>query len=139
LAPEIAEQSTPSLITPAPANANDSGGAPIVDEPVNASAGSSALPASAPTPVATLAPKLIKMIQPEYPQEALMRGIEGWVDVSLEVNAAGNVVAPRIEDSSRGRVFNRAALTAIQQWKYEPRSGDTSERLLVRLRFQHTK
>jgi protein TonB len=79
------------------------------------------------------------MVQPEYPQEALMRGIEGWVDVSLEVNAAGEVVAPRIEDTSRGRLFNRAALNAVQQWKYEPRDGDTSERVRVRLQFRHSK
>jgi protein TonB len=90
--------------------------------------------------VPTVTPKLIKMVQPEYPQEALMRGIEGWVDVSLEVNAAGDVVAPRIEDSSRGRLFHRAAITAVQQWKYEPRTdGATSERIHVRLRFRHPK
>lgn len=134
-APDVAQQSTPSLITPAPADVNESGSAPVIDEPVNA------LPeiAPAPAPVPSVTPKLIKMVQPEYPQEALMRGFEGWVDVSLAVNAAGDVVAPKIEGSSRGRLFNRAALNAIQQWKYEPRDGDTSERLRVRLQFRHSK
>ena len=79
------------------------------------------------------------MVQPEYPQEALIRGIEGWVDVSLQVNAAGEVIAPRIEGSSRGRMFNRSALSAVQQWKYEPRSGDVSaERIRVRLQFRQS-
>jgi protein TonB len=81
-------------------------------------------------------PKLVKMVQPEYPQEAMMRGLEGWVEVSLQVSPSGDVVAPRVEQSSRGRMFNRAALNAVQQWKYEPRSdGTTSERMHVRLKF----
>ncbi|WP_157994184.1 energy transducer TonB [Peristeroidobacter agariperforans] len=93
-------------------------------------------------PVATPAapaqePKLITMVQPQYPQEAIMRGIEGWVDVSLQVTASGDVIEPRVEDSSRGRLFNKAALAAVEQWKYEPRSdGANSERLRVRLKFQ---
>ena len=89
--------------------------------------------------IRTVTPKLVKMVQPEYPQEALLRGIEGWVDVSMEITAAGTVVAPRIEDSSRGRLFNRAALNAVQQWKYEPHDGATSERLRVRLQFRYSK
>ena len=139
LAPVKTEQTSPSLITPVPADANEMGSAPIMDEPTNASASTAALPESAPAPVPSVTPKLIKMVQPEYPQAALMRGIEGWVDVSFAVNAAGDVVAPRIEDTSRGRLFNRAALSAVQQWKYEPRDGDTSERLRVRLRFRHSR
>jgi TonB family protein len=85
-------------------------------------------------------PKLIKMVQPQYPQEALMRGFEGWVDVSVQVSPSGDVIDPRIEASSRGRMFNRAALSAVQQWKYEPnRAGATSERVRVRVRFQQAK
>jgi TonB family protein len=77
------------------------------------------------------------MVQPHYPQEALMRGMDGWVDVSLQVSPNGDVIDPRVEKSSRGRMFNRAALSAVEQWKYEPRSdGTISERVLVRLQFK---
>ena len=69
-----------------------------------------------------------------------MRGIEGWVDVSLQVSATGDVIAPRVEESSRGRLFNRAALAAVEQWKYEPPGdGATGERIRVRLKFQQSK
>lgn len=148
LAPVDMKQTSPSLITPAATESAASetgapGSAPVVDEPANSSAAPTPLPETAPTPekmVQTVTPKLIKMVQPEYPQEAIMRGIEGWVDVSLEVNAAGDVIAPRIEDSSRGRLFNRAAVTAVQQWKYEPRmDGATNERVRVRLQFRLSK
>lgn len=158
LAPANLEPASVSLITPVieptVPTVGESGGAPIVDEPAITSAAqpsmpqstsqsaspsaSPSAPPSVPAPVVqTVEPKLVKMVQPEYPQEAIMRGIEGWVDVSLQVNGAGDVVEPRIEDSSRGRVFNRAALTAVQQWKYEPRAGgQDSERVHVRLQFR---
>lgn len=136
LAPIATEQTSPALIIPA---AEESGSAPVIDEPVNTPAATAALPEAAPEAVPPVTPKLLKMVQPEYPQEALMRGIEGWVDVSMEITAAGDVIAPRVEESSRGRLFNRAALNAVQQWKYEPHDGNNSERLRVRLQFRTTK
>lgn len=112
-------------------------GANVVEENAAVAEPRAELVAAAPAPAAE--PKLIKMVQPQYPQEALMRGIEGWVDVSLQVTASGDVTAPRVEDSSRGRLFNRAAIAAVEQWKYEPRSDEvTSDRLRVRLKFQRT-
>ena len=137
LAPVKTEQTLP--ITPVLADTNESGSAPVINAAATESSETAALLQNSPAPLPTVAPKLMKMVQPEYPQEALMRGIEGWVDVSLEVNAAGDVIAPRIEDSSRGRLFNRAALNAVQQWKYEPRDGDTSERVRIRLQFRHSR
>lgn len=109
-------------------------GANIVDEKAVAAA------SPAPASLGSAEPKLIKMVQPEYPQEALMRGLEGWVDVSLQVSPSGDVIGSRVEDSSRGRMFNRAALAAVQQWKYEPRNdGILSERVRVRLQFKQSK
>lgn len=140
-------QSTPTLAAtnvpvPMPPASNDSasGSGANIDDSATVTAAATALPERAPPVVQSVEPKLIKMVQPEYPQEAAMRGIEGWVDVSLDVTAAGDVVASRIEDSSRGRLFNRAALAAVQQWKYEPRGAQaTTETVLVRLKFQQSK
>lgn len=116
---------------------------PIVEsQPVEELAAVSA-PEPAPAIVAPAPagePKLVRMVQPQYPQEASMRGIEGWVDVSLQISATGDVIAPRVEESSRGRMFNRAALAAVEQWKYEPPGdGATGERIRVRLKFQQSK
>jgi TonB family protein len=112
-------------------------GANVVEQDDTVSPPQPAPEQTAPAPA--VEPKLIRMVQPQYPQEALMRGIEGWVDVSLQVTASGDVIAPRIEESNRGRMFNRAALAAVEQWKYEPRSnGATSDRLRVRLKFQRS-
>jgi len=107
-----------------------------VEEDADVRPPSPATVANAPT---TAQPRLIKMVQPRYPQEALMRGLDGWVDVSLRVTASGDVIEPRIEDSSRGRLFNKAALAAVEQWKYEARGDEgVSDRIRVRLSFQRS-
>lgn len=88
-------------------------------------------------PAPSAAPRLIKFVRPEFPSEALMRGFEGWVTVGLDVTAAGDVVNPRIEDSSSGRLFHRAALVAARQWRYERRAAsEPLQHLQVRLEFK---
>jgi TonB family protein len=148
LAPRNASQTSTGLITPvathpdaAPVD-NAPGSGAAVEEPATESATStsSLVNAPAPTPtVPSVEPKLVKMVQPQYPQEALMRGIEGWVEVSLQVSAAGDVTATRIESTSRGRLFNRAALAAVQQWKYEPRANGQESEVRVRLQFRQSE
>jgi TonB family protein len=73
-----------------------------------------------PPPAAAPAPRLVHMVRPEYPQSALMNGAEGWVNVRLSITPAGNVIEPRVVESSNGSMFNRAALSAVSKWKYEP-------------------
>jgi TonB family protein len=73
-----------------------------------------------PPPPAAPAPRVARMVRPEYPQSALMSGTEGWVNVSLSVTPAGNVLDPRVVESSNGTTFDRAALSAVSKWKYEP-------------------
>jgi protein TonB len=97
--------------------------------------------APAPAAAAPVPPtlRLARMVQPEYPYEAQRTGAEGWVNVSLSVTPSGNVIDPRVEQSSNGTLFNRAALAAVRKWRYEPfASADplASQRLLVRVEFR---
>lgn len=96
------------------------------------------LPATPAVVAPAAGPRLIKFVEPEYPSEAHLRGIEGWVDVSLAVTASGDVTHPRIENSSMSHLFGRAALAAVKQWKYTPLaiSPDATERVRVRVQFQ---
>lgn len=61
---------------------------------------------------------------PEYPSDALSRGKEGWVELSFIISETGDVLEPMIEQSSGGESFERAALRAIEQWKYTPATQD---------------
>jgi periplasmic protein TonB len=112
--------------------------AEVVEAPTIAAAAAAAA-APAPAAPAMPTPRLARMVQPEYPYEAQRVGAEGWVNVSLSVTPAGNVIDPRVEQSSNGTLFNRAALSAVRKWRYEPfASADplASQRLMVRVEFR---
>lgn len=85
---------------------------------------------------------LVRVV-PEYPERARQRGIEGWVDVTFTIGAAGGVKDPVVTDSHPGSIFNRTALRAIRKWKYNPkmRDGVAVERpgVKVRLTFEMPK
>lgn len=62
---------------------------------------------------------------PRYPSVALRRGLEGYVVVEFTISETGAVVAPRVVagfDSAGNTtgVFDRAALSAVSRFKYQP-------------------
>ena len=60
-------------------------------------------------------------IDPQWPREALLDGIEGWVEVEFTVLPDGSVADARVVDAEPRRVFDRSALRAILRWKFKPR------------------
>jgi protein TonB len=89
-----------------------------------------------PAPAAVPRPKLARVVKPEYPQDALIIGAEGWVNVSMSITPAGNVIQPRVVESSNGTLFDRAAISAVRKWKYEPFSAPEPQRVTVRVDFR---
>jgi len=74
---------------------------------------------------------------PTYPATALSAGKEGWVMLSFVISPAGDVTEPMIEDSSGVEDFERAALRAVQRWKYKPatQDGEAVEQAMVKTRI----
>ena len=66
----------------------------------------------------------IVRIAPQYPREALMKGIEGWVELEFVINSDGTVANPVILGASPAQIFNRSAMRAILRWKFKPRFVD---------------
>ncbi|MBM4204369.1 MAG: energy transducer TonB [Gammaproteobacteria bacterium] len=58
---------------------------------------------------------------PEYPQRAISRGLEGWVIVEFSIDPLGRVFDPRVIEGQPAGIFDRAALKAIQRYKYKPK------------------
>lgn len=122
----------------------------MIDEPVVPAADVIATrptispPAAASVPTPTLSaqrtdPKVVRWVPPTYPQSALVRGIEGWVDLLVVISPSGDVAEAIVQDRRGSRSFERAALVAARQWKYEPRApGDTGvrDRIPVRVAFK---
>lgn len=60
-------------------------------------------------------------INPQYPRNELIAGVEGWVKVKFIVEADGSVSSPKIIESKPPGVFDTAALRAIKKWKFKPK------------------
>jgi protein TonB len=63
-------------------------------------------------------------IAPQYPQAALAKGVEGYVDVIFDVTAIGTTENIRILEAVPSSVFNRSVLKAVSGWKYKPNVVD---------------
>lgn len=61
---------------------------------------------------------------PQWPREALLNGIEGYVTIEFTILEDGSVADPKVIDSSPPRLFDREALRAIVRWKFKPRIVD---------------
>jgi protein TonB len=58
-------------------------------------------------------------INPQYPRNELLAGVEGWVKVRFTVEPDGSVSSPRVVQSKPPRVFDSSALRAIKKWKFK--------------------
>lgn len=61
---------------------------------------------------------------PTYPRRALRRGVEGVVMVRVDVGPDGVPTSVGISNSSRSRDLDRAALEAVQRWRFRPAMAD---------------
>jgi TonB family protein len=62
----------------------------------------------------------VKGIQLDYPDVALRRNIEGWVELSFVVTTDGKVTKVKVLDSSPAGVFDLAAARALGRLRYKP-------------------
>jgi TonB family protein len=110
-----------------------------MNEPASTSMQTHAVQAQASEiPAVEQEPRLLHVVQPEYPQEARMRGMEGWVDLTLTVNGKGDVADAHVNASSK-RMFERPALMAVRRWQYEPLAlppGDSAHTMRVKVQFR---
>jgi protein TonB len=79
-------------------------------------------------------------IDPDYPPELKARGIEGWATVRFTVAKDGSVKDVVVIDSKPERVWDRAAIRAVSNWRYQPKikDGKPAEQpgITVRLSFE---
>jgi len=63
--------------------------------------------------------KLITRVEPEFPREALQARVDrGAVRARMTIDATGAVTRVEVLDSSPRRVFDRAVVRALSQWKF---------------------
>jgi periplasmic protein TonB len=57
---------------------------------------------------------------PEFPAEAARNRLSGEVQVEFTVGTDGSVTSSRVVRSNPRRVFDRAALNAVNSWRFQP-------------------
>jgi protein TonB len=83
-------------------------------------------------------PRPVFQSAPVFPAEMRGKKLEGVVSILFVVDPSGKVVSPRVEKSTHP-AFEKPALDAIKQWKFEPaiKAGQrVSCKMRVPIRFQ---
>ena len=120
----VAGTATPSASSPASAGA---------------AAAAPASAAEAPTVVNEGSLTRVLFIPPSYPDDAIARGIGGWVDLEFTVMPNGKVADITVVASDPPNVFERAARTALARNRYLPVTRDgvpVAQRARMRVRFK---
>jgi TonB family protein len=68
--------------------------------------------------------KVIKRVQPDYPEVLRVRGIGGVVKVEVSVSAAGIVKTTRVLGGNAA--LAESAENAVKQWRFEPAATDAT-------------
>jgi protein TonB len=107
-----------------------------------------AAPAPAPAPASAApapaagnarAAQLLTRVNPVYPSDAARNRQEGWVEVAFTVGADGRVKDASVVSATPPRIFNAAALRAVQGWTFQPRveNGKPAEQSIrTRIEFK---
>lgn len=79
-------------------------------------------------------PSLIRAVPPEYPRAAERREMEGVVQVSIEVDADGNVTGVQVLSATPPGIFDSAATNAVKRWKFE--AGKPATGIIKNIQFK---
>lgn len=82
---------------------------------------------------AELAPTM--RIEPRYPLQAAQQGISGYVQIKFDVDGEGNVQNAQVIKAMPEKTFEKEAVKAIMQWKYNA-TGKVHKEQLVQLDFE---
>ena len=79
----------------------------------------------------------VSKVAPEFPREAhLARVDKGYVKARLTIDAKGEVTSVDILEARPRRVFDRAVIRTLSQWRYEPGSGERSAEVELDFKVQ---
>jgi protein TonB len=123
--PEIKIQTPPPVeptITAVTQEKPPAPAAPVIQKPVEA-APAPPPPRPAPPPpkprLRTGVNPIFRPASPTYPRQLLREGITGSLVLRLTVSPAGDVIAVKVIQADPKRVFDKAAIEYVQQFKFE--------------------
>lgn len=63
----------------------------------------------------------IEQVKPKMPREAALKGIEGFITFSFDINEDGRVENIKVTDAENRSVFEAEARRAVRKFRYRPR------------------
>jgi len=78
------------------------------------------LAAEIPEPIAGTDIVPLVRLNPDYPPNALRRGITGWVQLRFDITDNGTVENVRVAVSTN-EIFEQPSIAAVQRWRYVPK------------------
>lgn len=66
------------------------------------------------------APQPLRQVAMAYPAKARAKGVEGYVLLSILVDAEGRIERVKVLESSPGGTFDEVALQGIRRWEFKP-------------------
>ena len=79
--------------------------------------------------------KPVYRVEPKYPLKAAEENIEGSIALKFDVKEDGSVENIEVMNAQPAYVFDRVAVAALKQWKYEAR-GSFHKNMMVQLDFR---
>lgn len=77
----------------------------------------------------------VKFDMPSYPRSAFRQGRQGWTIMRLDVSEDGSTENIRVERAVPRGLFDRASLSAVENWQFQPPKAALSNcRILLRYR-----
>lgn len=80
--------------------------------------------------------KLIKYKDIIAPRQAILRGIEGYVDLELDIDVNGMPINIRVIDGENLELFSDAALKTAAEFRYIPRKIDGVNLVVPRVQYR---
>ena len=68
-------------------------------------------------------PKPEMRVEPKYPVQAAQQRITGYVQAQFNIKPDGSVTDVNITKAEPADTFNKVAITALEQWTYQPSSS----------------
>jgi len=77
----------------------------------------------------------VSRVDPEFPREAISAGADvGKVKAKMTIDASGEVTRVEIIEANPRRLFDRAVVKTLSQWKFTPGSDGRSMEIDVNFR-----
>jgi protein TonB len=78
---------------------------------------------------------LVTRVEPEFPREALQAGTQkGHVKARMTLDRSGEVIRVEILEANPRRLFDRAVVKSLSQWRYDP--GENGRNVEIDIEFK---